>query len=333
MKLDWRGVNSKLQVKAAFVSVVHENDLYALRVSMLDIEDRFNRLYGYPWIIISEKALSRKFRQWITSSTTAPVFFGQAPAIEWNEPYWVDIQLAEKNLRKLVKTTDTIDGESMNFRKMTRYNAGFLAYHPLLRPLEYYWRIHPGSRYTCDILQDPFEKMKREKKKFAFAAAITEDHNNLEGFQDQVIEFIQQNKDMIVPTNKSIYKALLNEATRNMPSNPSDPISEYQGHFSNCMIYNSFTIASLDFLRSKKYTKFFEALDLSGGFFYHKWGESMPQTVAAALLLEKFEIANDLLVGFEHKHLSICPSDFSSHVQARCTCTQFDYRSKSSPFI
>ena len=119
-KLDWNAVNSSLQTKAAFVSVVHENDLYGLRVSILDIEDRFNRQHGYPWVIVSEKALSRKFREWITSSTTAPVFFGQAPAIEWNEPYWIDMQLAEKNLRQLVKTTDNPDVESMNFRKMTR---------------------------------------------------------------------------------------------------------------------------------------------------------------------------------------------------------------------
>lgn len=43
---------------------------------------------------------------------------------------------------------------------------GFLAFHPLLKDLEFYWKVQPGSNYHCDIHHDPFERMKREKKKF-----------------------------------------------------------------------------------------------------------------------------------------------------------------------
>ncbi|KAI8083406.1 nucleotide-diphospho-sugar transferase [Gilbertella persicaria] len=332
--LDWSEVtsNGSVNAKAAFVSVVREDDIYALRATMLDLERRLNHRHGYPWVIISERVMSRKFREWITSSTTAPVFFGQAPAIEWQEPYWIDIKLAEKNLRDLVREEDNENSQSMSYRRMTRYNTGFLAHHSLLKNLEFYWKVQPGARYTCDILQDPFEQMKKEKKKFSFAVTMTEHHKNVVGFQESVFEFIKENKGILKPVNKSIYKALLNDQSRYQSPNPSNPLGEYNGHFSNCMVYNNFMIASLDFLRSKEYTKYFDALDMSGGFFYQKWGDSMSQTVAAALLLERSELAYNHILGYEYKSAAICPTDFEVYVNAKCSCTQSDYRVNNMRF-
>ena len=53
----------------------------------------------------------------------------------------------------------------------------------------------------------------------------------------------------------------------------------------------------------------------------------MPQTVAAALFLERSEIDYDHVVGYEYGYISICPSEFKAHAHGRCTCTQSDYRS------
>lgn len=99
---------------------------------------------------------------------------------------------------------------------------------------------------------------------------MVENHENLDAFFDVLNDFIIDNKDMLQPTSKSIFKALLHENGRNKPVDPSNPLGEYSGHFSNCMIYNNFAIFSLQFLRSKEYTKYFDELDASGGFFYHK---------------------------------------------------------------
>lgn len=46
-----------------------------------------------------------------------------------------------------------------------RYNAGFIADHPLLQEAEYYWKVQPRSRYLCDIKEDPFVMMKSQGKK------------------------------------------------------------------------------------------------------------------------------------------------------------------------
>lgn len=185
-QLNWNDAsNVTLKVKAAFVALVQEEDIYKLHLTMQDIEKRFNHQKGYPWVIISDKLLSRKFREWVTSSTTWPVSFGLAPAVEWQEPYWIDIKKTESNIQRMAKSSNSDTIESMSWRRMTRYlfvfdftkkvyikpfllsryNTGFIAHHPLLKDLEYYWKVQAGSRYTCNIPHDPFERMKKQSKK------------------------------------------------------------------------------------------------------------------------------------------------------------------------
>lgn len=119
--LNWKGVtNATTKVKAAFVAIVQEEEVYKLRNTMIELERNFNNREEYPWIIISDKIFSKKFREWITNASKAPVYFGQAPAIEWQEPYWVDIKKAERNMKEMVKNHDINSGESMSWRRMTR---------------------------------------------------------------------------------------------------------------------------------------------------------------------------------------------------------------------
>ena len=49
-------------------------------------------------------------------------------------------------------------------------------------------------------------------------------------------------------------------------------------------------IASLDFWRGEAYTKYFEALDQAGGFFYERWGDAPVHSIAAALFLKPEEM-------------------------------------------
>lgn len=111
---------SNVTIKGALVMMAHEEEVYKVHATMMDLEYHFNRRHGYPWVIIGHKVFSRHFREMITSTTKAPVSFGVAPAIEFQEPYWIDIKLAEDNAKALTET-DSEKAESMHFRRMTRY--------------------------------------------------------------------------------------------------------------------------------------------------------------------------------------------------------------------
>ncbi|KAI8976115.1 nucleotide-diphospho-sugar transferase [Pilobolus umbonatus] len=310
-EIDWKPL-SNLTTKAAFVSLVLEEDMHKLRNTMVDVESRFNHHHGYPWIIIGDKLFSNEFREWIVNSVSSPVYFGLAPPIEWQEPYWVDIKKAEKNLKEMVKG-NSAHSESMSWRRMSRYNAGFMAFHPLLKDLEYYWKVHPGSTYSCNINDDPFQQMKEGGYHLSYGLSLTEDHRNIPTFEYLVKKFIVQNKDIVLPVKDTIYEALLNGD---------------DAYFSNCHIWNNYMVVSLSFLRSREYMKFFDYLDSYGGFLYERWGDSFPLSVAAALFLNKAQIHQSTLTGYLHSGGALCPSNLDEHIALQCSCNPGHYGGK-----
>ena len=157
-------------VKAALVMIAREQDLYSVHATMQDVEDRFNKRSGYPWIILSDQPFSDRYRQ-IISVNKKHVYFGRIPAEQWHEPSWIDMKQTEKAIQSMVNE-NIWHGESISWRKMSRYNAGFISDHPLLRDAEFYWKVQLGSRYLCDLDGDPFEYMKANDKKLGNEKAI-----------------------------------------------------------------------------------------------------------------------------------------------------------------
>ncbi|KAI8880146.1 glycosyltransferase family 15 protein [Backusella circina FSU 941] len=306
--MDWVQTNSS-KPRAAFVVITHEEEIFRLRATMVDLEERFNKNHNYPWIIISDKPLSRRFREWAISTTEAPVYFGQAPQIEWNEPYWIDVKRVEEGVKHKVNA-EVKHGENISWRRMTRYAAGYLAYHPLLKDLEFYWKVQPGSLYSCDIPDDPFQQMKKDSKKFSFLLTMTENHLAAVGFENTIKQFIANNKRLIQPIKNK------------------RRLGEYKGKLSNCHIWNNFMIVSLPFLRSNQYRILFEHVDNTGGFFYDRWSDSFLQTIAVSLFLNKKEISIADLAGYSYAEAGVCPAKFKIYKNLGCTCQPASYRGK-----
>lgn len=134
-----------------------------------------------------------------------------------------------------------------------RFNAGFLAHHPLLKNAEYYWKVNPNSRYLCDIEDDPFAVMKANGKKIGFAISMYEDQRTIPTLWMTIQSYIYNNPDKVLNPDKSILPWISNN-----------------GRFNGCHIWNNFMIISLEFLRSEEYIDLFQYLDTSGGFFYER---------------------------------------------------------------
>lgn len=117
--MNWTTSKVSTPVKAAFVALVREADLFELRRTMRMIEDRFNQQHLYPWIILSDQPFTIHFQEWVQAMTPSPVYFGQAPANEWHEPYWIDMKRAEVEAMKMY-ADGVFHGESLTWRKMTR---------------------------------------------------------------------------------------------------------------------------------------------------------------------------------------------------------------------
>ncbi|CDH49896.1 hypothetical protein RO3G_01689 [Lichtheimia corymbifera JMRC:FSU:9682] len=107
-------------VRGALYMVIRNENLQDARAAMRSVEDRFNKHYRYPWILLNNQDFSPTFRKFIRKVTDAPIFFGKTDMAAWDYPSWIDIPLAENKILDMTFRTALHMGGSLSFRKMLR---------------------------------------------------------------------------------------------------------------------------------------------------------------------------------------------------------------------
>ena len=117
-----------------------------------------------------------------------------------------------------------------------------------------------------------------------------------------------------------------------------------------CTVWSNFEIADMDFWRGEAYMKFFEHLDLKGGFYYEvrrssrarrpyqpltfslslslsqprfrpqRWGDAPVHSIAAGLLQSKDKLHFFDDIGYEHSPFTHCPHGDGAWARGRCGC-------------
>ncbi|KAI8377954.1 nucleotide-diphospho-sugar transferase [Radiomyces spectabilis] len=300
-------------VKAAFVTIAQESDLYKLIASVKDIQDRFNDRHGYPWIVLSDKPHSLRFRERIRHLIKhGSVYFGHIPLSHWHEPYWVDMEAAEISMMVAINE-ENVYANRAHWRKKTRYSAGLIARHPLLSHLDFIWQVHPGSEYKCDILIDPFAVMHADNKKFGFGMSLFASTRDKDPLWEKVLEYIEKNRHTIRPDDLPMSE--INQL--------QSQVGEYWGKYNGAVFFNDLLVLSLSFLRSPEYLHFFHFLDRQGGFFNEAWGGAtfppLP-SLGAGLFLNRSEFYYMSEIGYTHDMINSCPYNSARHRSLRCTC-------------
>ncbi|KAJ2012923.1 alpha-1,2-mannosyltransferase ktr1 [Coemansia sp. S85] len=283
-------------VRAAIVALVRNSDLFGLRQSMRQIEDRFNSRFNYPYIFVNDEPFTEEFKQGVRDLTDSHVEFGTLDHDSWKVPEWIDQERYEK-----VKLTATYPhAEKDSYRKMCRFQSGFLHRHPLLKDLEYYWRIEPDVEYFCDIDYDPFLFMKQNGLKYGWTIAMPE-------FMDTIATLWNTTERFIGEHPEYLAKHSLREW-----------ITGNGGGYNGCHFWSNFEIVDLSFYRSAEYQAYFDYLDRAGGFFYERWGDAPVHSIAAALFLNATQVHYFDDFGYFHPQVSTCPG--GSKQRGRCVC-------------
>lgn len=82
------------------------------------MEDRFNRQYKYPWVLLNEEPFTDDFKRQliavyrptclipsfsrVTVLTDAPISFGLIPHDHWYQPDWIDENRAREGRTKMM---------------------------------------------------------------------------------------------------------------------------------------------------------------------------------------------------------------------------------------
>ncbi|KZT22765.1 glycosyltransferase family 15 protein [Neolentinus lepideus HHB14362 ss-1] len=297
------------KANATMLMLARNSDIDGAVRSVREVEDRFNRKFGYPWVFLNEEDFSEEFKKRISVITTTPVSFGRIPHDHWFQPSWIDEGKASAG-RKKMEDDGVIYGGSLSYRNMCRFNSGFFYRHELLQPYRYYWRVEPDVHFHCEVDFDPFLFMGDYNKTYGFTITMYEFEKTIPTLWDTVKAFVKEHPQYVSPENAMAF------------------LSEDGGERYNlCHFWSNFEIADMDFWRGEAYTKFFEYLDKTGGFYYERWGDAPVHSIAAGLLSRKDQIHFFSEIGYEHNPYTHCPTG-EAWTRGRCSCNEgrsFDY--------
>lgn len=301
------------RANATFVFLCRNNDLEGVVSSIRQMEDRFNRHYKYPWVLLNEEPFTDDFKQRVSVLTDAPISFGQIPREHWYQPDWVDEDKA-RNGRLKMMAQGIIYAGSVPYRNMCRFNSGFFFQHELLRPYRYYWRVEPDVKFFCDVHYDPFKFMEQNNKVYGFTITLVEWEATIPTLWATVKEFIKENPQYLSPQNSMGF----------LSDNGGDT-------YNLCHYWSNFEIADMDFWRGEAYQKFFAFLESKGGFYYERWGDAPVHSIAASLFARRDQVHFFRDIGYRHDPFQHCPQG-DEWFRGRCACNShdnFDYAPNS----
>ncbi|KAJ2159443.1 hypothetical protein GGH15_005061 [Coemansia sp. RSA 562] len=288
--------NGVKPVKAALVALVRNSDLFGLRSTIRQIEDRFNARHNYPYIFVNDVEFTEEFKRGVRDLTQAHVHFGILDEESWKVPEWINRERYEH----VKSTAQYPHGEKDSYRKMCRFQSGYLHRHPLLADLDFYWRIEPDVEYYCDMNYDPFVFMQQNGLKYGWNIAMPEFMATIPTLWNTTIQFVTEHPELLA--SDSLWPWLLDE----------------HGNYNGCHFWSNFEIVDLSFYRSTAYQTFFDYLDRAGGFFYERWGDAPVHSIAAALFLNASQIHYFDDIGYFHPSVLTCPRD--ARTKGTCVC-------------
>ncbi|EMD36044.1 glycosyltransferase family 15 protein [Gelatoporia subvermispora B] len=302
------------KANATLLMLARNSELEKAAQSVRELEEKFNFRFNYPWIFLNEVEFSDEFKANMTELASGQVTFGVIPSDHWYQPEWIDEERATEGRNRLVEA-DVIYGGSVSYRNMCRFNSGFFYRHPLLQQYKWYWRVEPDVHFYCYVDNDPFLYM--------------EEHNKTYGFTISLYEF-----EATIPTLWQTVKNFTTEYPQFVAENNAMGfLSEDGGESYNlCHFWSNFEIADMDFWRGEAYTKFFEYLDATGGFYYERWGDAPVHSIAASLFLPKERVHFFDEIGYFHNPFTHCTINWDLWHNKGCTCSSwmsFDYQQYS----
>ncbi|PVF94297.1 glycosyltransferase family 15 protein [Serendipita vermifera] len=283
--------------------------------TLVQIEDRFNHIYHYPYTFLSREPFTEAFKKRTANVVSSKVLYGVIPAEHWNQPDHIEEEKFSASREKMERSR-TIYGDSVELLNENRWNSGFFFRHEPTRRYRYSWRIDPGAKVFCEVEEDPFMYLQENNKIYGFTMSSYEFIGAVPGLWDTVNGFFQQYPHLFAFPHAMEF------------------ISDDHGRrYNRCHFWNSFDIADMNFWRSEAYTKYFEYMDASGGFYYERWRSGPVQSIAVSLLARKDQIHFFKEIGYRSGAFQRCPQGYL-HQKGRCWCDQndkgnFDY----SPYV
>nr|POF12919.1 o-glycoside alpha-1,2-mannosyltransferase like 4 [Quercus suber] len=309
-----------VQQNAAIVMLARNKDKRDAVQAIRTLEQRFNRRHQYPIIFLNNEPWSSSFINALSGEVSGDVRFETIPSYMWGfrEGATEDEKArARDNMVKMDNKGIPHAGQEQ-YHNMCRFHSGFFYDHPALEKYDWYWRVEPDARFTCDIPYDPFAEMIANNKTYGYTMALWEIGSTAPTLFRTVDEYRLARQI----SASSLWTALHEGSWAPYPLRhtvmPLFPSRTGKGDRWNfCHYWSNFEIADLAFYRSRAYRDLFAHLDATGGFHLERWGDAAVHSLALGLLVdpEKLHYFED--IGYKHGVFQHCPADTGG---CKCDC-------------
>lgn len=292
------------RVRAAFISLVRNEEARSIVSSMRQIESKFNRKFNYPWIFFNDEPFTPEFKELTSKAASqSQCSYIQLKPEDWEEPSWIDRNKAAKLGEEMEEKSHVQYATKQSYHRMCRWNSGIFFKNPALRDYDWYWRVEPKTKYFCDIDYDVFAYMEDNDKDYGFTLNLYDSPQSVANLWPTTMEFFEKHPEYVHPNSS---RAWLLQDSRSGHN-------QITGGYSTCHFWSNFEIGRLDFFRSKEYTEYFDYLDKAGGFFYERWGDAPVHSIGLGLLTDKSRIHFFKDIGYNHIPY------FNCHASPKCS--------------
>ncbi|KAG6901566.1 hypothetical protein C0995_010500 [Termitomyces sp. Mi166 len=160
------------RANATFVILARNTDINGAIRSVRDIEDRFNRARGYPYVFLNEIPFTEEFKKRVSVLSASKMEFGLIPRDHWFQPDWIDETKAAAARNKMEEEKIIYGGS-----------------------------ISPEVHFHCDLPFDPFLFMEDHNKTYGWTITMYEFEKTIPTLWGHVKDFMQLHPEYVAEDN------------------------------------------------------------------------------------------------------------------------------------
>lgn len=286
------------KANATLLTLVRNQELEDIIHTLRQLEANWNHKFHYPYTFINDEPFTDEFKETIKRHTVSDCYFEVIPPEVWNKPSNIDPDIEKEKISKLSeKGVLYIDKDS--YHNMCRFNSGHFYNLDRLKQFRYYWRFEPATDYYCSVDYDLFKFMEDNNKTYGFTISLYDNPLTVETLWPVTLDFLQKNPQYVHP----------NGAFRWLTENVQHPdYVKTTGGYSTCHFWSNFEIGDMDFYRGEAYSKWMDALEEAGGFYYERWGDAPVHSVGLGLFEDRSKIHWFRDIGYYHSPYKNIPN-------------------------
>lgn len=281
---------------ATFICLARNSDLKDLIVPVNQVEDTFNKKFGYPWVFVNDDEFTDDFKLTMSQIIDSEVHFVKIPKKMWDKPSHIDPKLQAEGIRKMIEN-DISYADMESYHNMCRFYSGKFYDLEILQKFKYYWRVEPSAKFFCDIDYDVFKFMEENEKIYGFNINLYDSPQSIPTLWNETVKFLETHSHYLHPNGT--FDWLLNDMQH--------PERNAEAGYSTCHFWSNFEIADMDFFRGEAYSEYFKYLDAKGGYYYERWGDAPVHSIGLGLFADKNKIHWFRDIGYEHFPFTHCP--------------------------